>query len=330
MKNRLLQITRGIIGYVPELKPYAKTTNATLLWQQLDYWFAKYPNGFYKFLAPCKNKEYTEGDSWCEELAFSKKEFKTAFSQIGFKYTSKKQFDEASDKFKGKYFCAFTDKIKGLTYYYRNHELADQILDEIVKKNTDTSIKPRKPIPSVYGDGQSRFTETEKLNLDIYTETTTETTTDTLEVKKPKENSDEQADRWKKFTIPKINEFLNNHLTTDELNPYRQSIAMWMVRQEQDAISEFIDWIVKLQWQDYFQNNKWNLRYYQNQYQNNFLPPFLDQKKKNEEYIRLSNLACQNANEEPNTPSLEELQEHLAEIKIIKNQLLKKQQQQYA
>lgn len=49
MSNRLLSITRNVIPYVKELKPYAKTTNGVLLMQQLEYWFDRHPEGFYKF-----------------------------------------------------------------------------------------------------------------------------------------------------------------------------------------------------------------------------------------------------------------------------------------
>lgn len=102
--------------------------------QQLDYWFEKKPNGFYKFLEPPeKNHDmYRPGDSWCEELGISKGEFRTAFDRIGGRYRSKSEYDEAikTDRFKGKYYCSYLDRRTNLTWYFRNHELLDaKLLD---------------------------------------------------------------------------------------------------------------------------------------------------------------------------------------------------------
>jgi len=45
MKNRLLSIIKGSIPYIKELRPVAGSVTAVILWQQLDYWFEKYPDG---------------------------------------------------------------------------------------------------------------------------------------------------------------------------------------------------------------------------------------------------------------------------------------------
>jgi hypothetical protein len=136
MKNKLLHITRRAIPYIRELRPIAGSVTATLLWQQLDYWFAQQPNGFYKFLESCQHAAYKEGDSWTEELAFTKEEFRTAFKKIGIVYKSKKDYDKAQNKFvndvgKAFYFCSYHNKIKGLTWYFRNHQLVDNKIKEI-------------------------------------------------------------------------------------------------------------------------------------------------------------------------------------------------------
>src|SRR5438045_500336 len=109
MRNKILSITRSSIPYVKELRrlPYVKSLAACVLMQQLDYWFEKYPQGFYKFLESCPDQyAYKQGDSWTEELGISADEFRTAFDQIGVRYKSKKEFDAAADKFQGKYYCS--------------------------------------------------------------------------------------------------------------------------------------------------------------------------------------------------------------------------------
>jgi hypothetical protein len=130
MENHILSVTRNIIPYVKELRSLEqiKSSSDAILMQQLDYWFARYPDGFYKFLSPCQHPDYNNGDSWIEELGFSSKEFRTAFSHIGIVYKSKKLYDIATDKFQNHFYCSYQDRISKKTYYFRNHTLVDQAL----------------------------------------------------------------------------------------------------------------------------------------------------------------------------------------------------------
>lgn len=148
MRNRILDIAHNIIPYVKELRPITGSVTACVLMQQLDHWFAQYPDGFYKFMAPCNAKKYREGDSWSEELGMSKDEFRGAFDKIGTRYSTKTSFVAASDKFQDKFYCSYHDKKEGLTWYFRNHELVDKMLDELV------IIPPRQPFT---GDGKSNL-----------------------------------------------------------------------------------------------------------------------------------------------------------------------------
>lgn len=135
--EQILTINKAIAGisrripYIPELKVYCKTTNACLLMTQLEYRFASMPNGFYKFLAPCEHSLYKKGDSWTEELAFSATEIRNAFENIGERYSSNKKITEiiekGQDPFIGKYYLSYRDIRNGLTFYQRNHKLANQI-----------------------------------------------------------------------------------------------------------------------------------------------------------------------------------------------------------
>jgi hypothetical protein len=146
--------------------------------QQLDYWFDKKPDNFYKFKEPCGHEMYVEGDSWCEELGFSAEEFDQAFSKIGIKHKTKTQFLQAKDKFQGKFYASYTEKTSHLTYYFRNDELVDSILYEILTKPS--------PKANLTVNRESRFTETEKVGLrtpgksvSLYrTDTTTDTTSE--------------------------------------------------------------------------------------------------------------------------------------------------------
>jgi hypothetical protein len=136
MNNHFQYITINSIPYVKEIRTIAGSVTATILWQQLDYWFSKNPDGFYKFLEPCTLTLYKKGCSWVEEVGFSSNEFRNAFSKIGIAYKSKKEFDSSSNIFlknnKTYYFCSYYDRIKNLTFYYRNHKLVDDTLNAII------------------------------------------------------------------------------------------------------------------------------------------------------------------------------------------------------
>lgn len=131
--NKALAFTQRKIPYIPELKDICGSITASILMQQLEYWFSGHVDGFYKFLMPCEHERYIEGDSWTEELNYSKTEFKTAFGKIGVPYRSKKQFNEVvasgEDPFQGKMYASYIEVRLGLTYYIRNHEVVDNTID---------------------------------------------------------------------------------------------------------------------------------------------------------------------------------------------------------
>ncbi|WP_162634361.1 hypothetical protein [Ralstonia sp. GX3-BWBA] len=124
--------------------------------QQLEYWFDRHPDGFYKFLEPApRNQLYRAGDSWHEELAMTCDEFRTAFDKIGRRHKSKRQFDSSKDKFGEKLYCSYFDRQIGLTRYFRNHQKVDSILDEIVVsvQQSFPKSKPR-PLPAACTESQ--------------------------------------------------------------------------------------------------------------------------------------------------------------------------------
>ena len=165
MKNRILHLTRNTIPYVKELHAIAGGVLGCLVMQQLDYWFEGHPEGYYKFLMPSDHPAYKIGDSWTEELGMSKDEFRTAFDKIGIRYKSKSEFDQAVDKFQGQFYCSYVDRRSNLTYYFRNHELVDAALDELLSKPAQKQEKLNTPsAPNPHAEGkftvkrESRFT----------------------------------------------------------------------------------------------------------------------------------------------------------------------------
>ncbi len=69
--------------YRPILKRIAGSTNAAIFLSQLIYWSnINDHKWFYKFNGPCSHEDYREGDSWEEELLFSRKEVLTVKKNI--------------------------------------------------------------------------------------------------------------------------------------------------------------------------------------------------------------------------------------------------------
>ncbi len=125
-----------------EIVPYKKKLNAitnryipaTLLLQRIiDLWFRNERKKFYKFkgnapetITSIKQKEnmveikhplYKKGESWCEELDITRKEFDRAIKIIGFKLGKTKNLIKKEDAL----VIYYTDK-DGLTWYSLNEE----------------------------------------------------------------------------------------------------------------------------------------------------------------------------------------------------------------
>lgn len=169
--SNLLAKTARAIPYNGFLRPICKSVTSAILFQQLEYWFDKQGDKFYKFLEPCNSSAYKDGDSWTEELAFSKDEFRTAFDNIGIRYNSKKDYDaKEDDKFDGKFYLSYHDKIRGITWYMRNAKLIESTLREMERSIIRKSEKP------IYVNWESDSAQVDKVNPD-YTEITTKNNT---------------------------------------------------------------------------------------------------------------------------------------------------------
>lgn len=70
------------IPYRKELNLVTGWATASILLQQMIYWSSR-SNPFYKFQAPCNHELYAIGDSWQEEMGFSRSEFEKAIKCIG-------------------------------------------------------------------------------------------------------------------------------------------------------------------------------------------------------------------------------------------------------
>jgi hypothetical protein len=129
--QELLRKETQSIVYWPLLQRVAGSVTAAILLQQIFHWH-EVAGGqpFYKFRDECDHELYRPGDSWMEELAFSRTEFETARNKIATKVkrgTSKTQARENS------LVIYWTDSER-LTWYDVNHELLLERLTEAVEE----------------------------------------------------------------------------------------------------------------------------------------------------------------------------------------------------
>ncbi len=95
---------KKMVAYRPQWRQITGSVTATILLQQiLFHWDKSGRRPFYKFKIPCLNEQgaitnsmYKTGDSWIEELGFSRHEFNTAIKKIGCKI-SKRRLEKNPD-----------------------------------------------------------------------------------------------------------------------------------------------------------------------------------------------------------------------------------------
>lgn len=161
----ILSHDQHIILYRPELRKITGSVTATILLQQMLYrWDNHGKEPFYKFKEPCNHQLYRDGDSWCEELEFSKFEFDNALKKIGFKRTGQTRGVENTE-----YPIEYWTDLNRLTHYTIIEEILEKKLMEVYGiPNDSITVSPE-------------LTKIKKLDLPVKRETgftsITETTT---------------------------------------------------------------------------------------------------------------------------------------------------------
>ena len=120
---------KSLIIYRPRLNQITGSVLATILLQQIIYWANKSQNLFYKFLRPCNNSLYKPGDSWEEELGFTRRELDGALSKIAKKYNPKKE-NPPTDSI-----VVFYTDIRRLTWFSVNWNRLNAALEEVFLHN---------------------------------------------------------------------------------------------------------------------------------------------------------------------------------------------------
>jgi len=181
----LAEDKNGILYRPKFVQAVGSVTSAILLQQAIYWWVTQDRRPFYKFKLPCGHALYREGDSWCEELGFSRHEFDTALRRAGTKKTAEMTLAQA---FNAGTPIVYWTTANRVTYYTLNLP----VLLEIIKR---AYLKPDS------GFSKSRKVDLAKAGIRLYqkpesgdriTETTQrspETTTENLPAPAGAENS---------------------------------------------------------------------------------------------------------------------------------------------
>lgn len=119
------------VSYHPRWNSFTGGVTSSIFLQQVVYWWVRTRRPFYKFNEPCGHKSYKEGDSWQEELGFSRKELETARGRIGTR--TKGDIDSGS-------LISYWVDASRKTWYAVNESLLLERLAEIYPEPVDNSV----------------------------------------------------------------------------------------------------------------------------------------------------------------------------------------------
>lgn len=159
----ILSGERDSIPYRKDLNRITGSVTAAILLQQIIFrWDSNGGKEFYKFKEPCDHEKYRDGDSWIEEIGFSRSEFDTARDMIGSKFSA----NVPMDKFALIWYRTDSSRV---TQYFVNEPLVEMFLDLMVDVEHKSVKSP------LYVKKESHFTKSTIPSLVQYS---TETTAD--------------------------------------------------------------------------------------------------------------------------------------------------------
>jgi hypothetical protein len=124
------------LKYYPKLNAVTGSVTATLLLCQINYWWhAMGRKPFYKFAAPCQHPYYKPGDSWQEELGFTRREYEGALKRIAIKIGTD---DDKRQHLDSALVFYWTDGNR-MTHWELNEPVFNRVLDEILTPDVQTA-----------------------------------------------------------------------------------------------------------------------------------------------------------------------------------------------
>ena len=127
MKEKIIDLEMVEITFSLNLTELTKSS-VVYFFAALEEMFELFPKGFPRHGNPSRDQENLYGSSWTEELNLTKYFVKKAFNEIGVHYKSREEYEQAKNKFQGKYYCSVYDASNHhRTFYYRNDKKFDKL-----------------------------------------------------------------------------------------------------------------------------------------------------------------------------------------------------------
>jgi predicted RNA-binding Zn-ribbon protein involved in translation (DUF1610 family) len=148
------------IPYRPELAKAVGSISAAVLLQQMVFnWNRNGQKAFYKFKGPCEHRLCKDGDSWLEEIGFTRSEFDTALKKIAVKKTQGVSMEQA---YQANMPIVYWTAPSRVTYYDINLDA----LFALIAKAYNVELKQdscftKSDIPALDQKQESRFTISE-------------------------------------------------------------------------------------------------------------------------------------------------------------------------
>lgn len=162
--------------------PYRKEFNAvtgkhssSILLQQFLFRGGQ-QNPFYKFQAPCNHQKYRKGDSWQEELGFSRKEFETALSRIATKITTGMSKSEVMSRQTPESMIVYWTDANRVTWWELNLPLIEKLLSKCLIREaelmseSDISSNVRKSHYQLMPESDITYSLSEKTSENMHRE----------------------------------------------------------------------------------------------------------------------------------------------------------------
>jgi hypothetical protein len=153
----------------------------TLIFDRLEFYSSRQPDGFYKFIEPNSHKLYKKEESWTELLGCHRTSFWRAFKLIGKKHVSRWAFDASEDKFEGKLYASYYDRNTNRTFFIRNHDAIKEFFSKIqfgpeladktkkIKDNTQSYLEFNQDKSSLRTEQNARsYIETKKTSFELF------------------------------------------------------------------------------------------------------------------------------------------------------------------
>lgn len=262
--------TQSCIPYKKDFRKITDSVTGAILLQQMMF-RAQHMNWqpFYKFKEPCAHEQYHDGDSWTEELGFSRREFDSALERIATKTTRANKdslLASLPDNQSTSLVVYWTD-MNRLTWYQINVRALNVLFEQTFgtpQKQEESATCPQETSDSA-APCNGEFTLHGKLDpaTRLLTEKTTENTRDYLltpkvekphqqHIRTPKKNLDLPLDplipaRNESDVMPDVQSFVQLY---NDQRPVECPRVMCITKKRHDIYSKYLQLFPSIQFWD--------------------------------------------------------------------------------